>query len=191
MRFLLLLAVVVMSGCAPQAGLATDGKPTVDVAAYASQVRASEIYGQKLYAAYQAAAPVDSKLVTLARESIKDACDYSYRTFRVDDGGATYLYFIGETASGSDLVWGRHYRVEVDPEGLSVLSVIPSTKSCFVMPPETAPEGSQAVGSYITHLLSEYPSEFHVFMSLKTGESVAVGTKTATWMVDDGKIRAL
>lgn len=80
---------------------------------------------------------------------------------------------LGATAKS----FGRHYKI-VDG------TVTPSTKSCFVQP-----ASPRAVAAVVTHLLSETPTEFHVFLSLAQDKPIYVMTSLGVWAVEKGKIR--
>lgn len=43
-------------------------------------------------------------------------------------------------------------------------------------------------GAFITHLLSDFPSEFHVFLNLQSETDVVVGTQSGQWYIRQGKI---
>jgi hypothetical protein len=60
------------------------------------------------------------------------------------------------------------------------------TRSCIDAPPMP----DNGVGFMVTHLTSETPTQFHVFMSLSYGKPLFVGTtqNNLTWKVDAGRI---
>ncbi len=131
--------------------------------------------GDELYKACLKGPAVD-ETIGKEKNKIDDFCDLRYDAYRANGD----VYFIAEPPATGGTVFGRHYRVAGD-------KVIKSTITCIAIP-----EGAtNTVGAYITHLLSDAPSEFHVFVSLKYKKPIYVGTKTGTWKVDGGKIEFL
>jgi hypothetical protein len=115
-----------------------------------------------------------------ARARVTDACELKYKTYKVLEQERPVFYLLAQAPSPDSIVFGRHYRIEGN-------SVSPSTKSCFVSPP--SPPG--AVGAFSTHLLSESPSEFHVFLSIDQDTPIFVGTSYGAWRVVKGKVSLL
>ncbi len=169
--------------------------PAVSDSSIYAQSRQAEQDGSRLYAAFKApGAEPEPAEVANARAAVKDFCDYDYKPVFVADArpGVDYVYFIGTGSSDDILVWGRHYRVEVEKATGKIVSVAPSTKSCLAMSLTAGlPPGAKLVSPSITHLLSPSPSEFHVFLSLKLDMPVTVATSYGLWSVEAGKIRLL
>ena len=117
--------------------------------------------------------PVADETIVKEKTKIDDFCDFRYNAYLANGD----VYFIAEPPTAGGIVFGRHYRVLEN-------KVVKSTITCFA-PPEPPKD---AVGAYTTHLLSDTPSEFHVFLSLKYKKLVYVGTKAGTWKVEGGKI---
>jgi hypothetical protein len=115
-----------------------------------------------------------------ARARVTDACDLKYKAYKVLEQDRPVFYLLAQPPTPGSIVFGRHYRIAGD-------SVSASTKSCFVSPPN--PPG--AVGAFATHLLSEVPSEFHVFLSLVQDTTIYVGTSYGAWRVVKGKVSLL
>jgi hypothetical protein len=115
-----------------------------------------------------------------ARSGIVDFCDFKYRAVAVNANAGPAIYFVGQPRTDGEVVFGRHFKVQ---DG----NVAPSTKTCLAFPPPP----DNAVGLFITHLLSPSPSDFHVYVSLATGKPVYVGTGTGNWIVEKGKISFL
>jgi hypothetical protein len=93
------------------------------------------------------------------------------------------VYLIAGTTRPNIAVFGRHYRV-LFPEGANSPSyVMPLSKSILEMP-----VGSDAAALLVTHLLTDWPLETHVFVSLLVKRPVYVGTSVGIWRVDGDKI---
>jgi len=129
--------------------------------------------GSNLYIAYLKGPTTDVR-IEKERAKIDDFCDFIYNAYIVDSN----IYFIAEPPSANRIVVGRHYKVSTD--GV----ITKSTKSCFSLQPVS----TYTVFFSVTHLLSDTPSEFHVFLSLKYKIPIYVLTQKCTWKVDQGKI---
>ncbi len=144
---------------------------------FAAAVAAAEQAGKELDAAARNPPPVSEEAVAAARGRIKDFCDSDYTAVPLDATGRT-IYFIRGSSKPSEIVIGRHYRVSAD-------AVTPSSVACSTL--QAPPAGAVAV--YVTHLLSETPTEFHVFLSLQQANPIFVGARGAVWSVEHGVIR--
>lgn len=96
----------------------------------------------------------------------------------VHSSGSQYL--ISESNNPDTIVIGRHFK-------LSKGSIVKSSNSCLAIPKQI-PQGATAVASYATHILTSYPTEFHVFLSLKHSIPLFIGTDIGMWKVEKGKI---
>jgi hypothetical protein len=153
-------------------------------AEFTDEIRAAEQSGKILYDVVQRNPDGESaqnENLQKAREKVTDFCDLEYRAYNVSIGPEQAVYFIATPPEKGHIVFGRHYKVYKN-------AVVASTKSCFVSPP--AP-GKSGAGIFLTHLLSEAPSEFHVFLSLKHKSAIYVGTSQGIWAVEHGKISFL
>lgn len=144
-------------------------------AAESAAVSDAETQGQALYvaAAKTDTAGGNDELVQSARARINDFCDFKYRAVVIGPA----VYFLGQPAATGDIVFGRHYKVVGE-------TVTPSTKSCLSqsLPPNV-------VAPFVTHLLSDTPTEFHVYLSLQQNKPLFVNTRLGVWRVEEGKIR--
>jgi hypothetical protein len=143
-------------------------------------VAKAEAMGLALYEAAKADSPSNDTLVSDARAMIADWCRLSYKPVVVGSGQDANVYFIAQPDRQGDVVFGRHYRVGRD-------GVTPSTKTCFVQPSPPA----SAVAVFITNVLSDTPTEFHVYLSLLKSLPIVVGTRVGDWSVENGKIKFL
>jgi hypothetical protein len=128
--------------------------------------------GHALYAAYQKGASSNPQIEDI-KNKISVFCEFPYKAYVVRSD----IYFIGESPLAGGIVFGRHFKI-------SNGSVVKSTKTCYVTPPPP----SNALAAFITHLLSETPTEFHVFLSLLHGNPIFVGINKEVWKVENGVI---
>lgn len=63
-----------------------------------------------------------------------------------------------------------------------IVDMSPSTKTCLLVPSE----GDSI--PFATHLISNVPTEFHVFLSLYHEEPIYVSTSIGLWSVEAGKV---
>ncbi len=165
-------------------------------------VHRAESIGQALYQSYQATengSPATSgtdlskRAAELAYGSVHDLCDTDYRPVVLPGNEGYYVYLIGSAKEPKAIMFGRHYRIQVDKSASKVISVTPLSKSCLIIPPPDPASigGGKPVGAYTTHLQSPAPTEIHVFLSLKHRQLVVVGTSEGVWAIDKGKINFL
>ena len=128
--------------------------------------------GRDLYDAYLKG-PRTDKQTEKEKSRIDDFCDFQYNAYVVGES----TYFIAESPSAGGIVFGRHYRV-------SEAGVTKSTVTCYATPPPP----TNTAFAFITHRISNTPTEFHVFLSLKHKNPIYVITKPGTWRVEGGKI---
>ena len=101
-----------------------------------------------------------------------------------DDGILVYL-LAGETRKGV-AVLGKHYRVLVSRDGTAVKKFEPLSKSIIEIPYSS--EGKTTAGLVVSHILTDWPLETHVFASLLYKLPVYVATSRGNWKVEKGKI---
>ncbi len=157
---------------------AAEDRPAIP-SEFVAAVAAAERDGRILFDASSHPTAPDDPVVAAAKTRISDFCGgITYRAVVVPSQPAPIVYFLGEVAPKDGIVVGRHYKVSGD-------TVLASTNSCLVIPPR--PNG--AVASYVTHLRSPVPTEYHVYLSLKIGKPMFVGTSSGVWAVENGKVR--
>lgn len=128
--------------------------------------------GNNLFAAYLKGSITDNEIERI-KSKIDDFCDFQYNAYLID----STIYFIAEPPVSGGIVFGRHYKIS---DG----KVIKSTITCFASPEE--PQNTLA--AFTTHLLSDTPTEFHVFVSLKYKKAVYIVSKIGIWKVERGRI---
>lgn len=98
------------------------------------------------------------------------------------------IYFLLMPPKDNGVQFGRHFRMDFKLGTNDIDSVTFSTKGCILIPAQEKAGGSQAVGLFITHLLSETPTEFHVFLNHYHKKPIFVSTKQGVWKIENGKI---
>ena len=100
------------------------------------------------------------------------------------------VYLLAGTTKPDVAVFGRHYRVLVGEDGTTVKYVRPLSKSILELPTRR-PNGEKPEALWVTHLVTDWPLETHVFASLLYKLPVYVGTSRGTWRVNGAKIAFL
>jgi len=101
----------------------------------------------------------------------------------------TLVYLLAGTTKPNVAVFGKHYRALVPTGGNQVSYLKELTKSVIEIP--TLVDGGRPAALVITHLVTEYPLETHVFTSLLSRLPVYVSTSRGLWRVDGDKISFL
>ncbi len=141
--------------------------------------------GKLLFDSYSRGPVSDAELlekINIQKTKINDICEFEYHPYVVNSNNKEIIYFIAQSPKENHIVFGRHFKIVNDVS-------IASTKSCFVSPPP--PPNTDAVGAFVTHLLSDAPTEFHVFISLQHSTPLYVGTARGIWKVENGAIELL
>ncbi len=103
------------------------------------------------------------------------------------------VYLLAGTTRPDVAVFGKHFRVLVSEDGRTVKRFEPLTKTVFELPlvaPDAA-SGARVAALTMTHLVTDYPLETHVFGSLLYKLPVYVATGRGLWNVDGDKISFL
>jgi hypothetical protein len=105
----------------------------------------------------------------------------------VDRPGSILVYVLTAEQIPDEMVFGIHYRVLVSGDGTTVKELLPLAKSQLVIPPPggpDAPADAKPVAAFVTHLVTDWPLETHVFVSLLHGrQPIYVGTQRGVWRV--------
>lgn len=100
--------------------------------------------------------------------------------------GALVYLLAGTTVPGV-AVFGMHYRAIVDYGAAQVTELQPLSKGEFLVPTRS-PQGKPASMLMVTHVVTDWPLETHVLVSLQTGLPVYVGTKRGMFAVKGDNI---
>jgi hypothetical protein len=142
-------------------------------------VKRSASLGRVVFDAENAPSSGSEEFVIGAKGRLTDLCKFEYKPIVATFENQQLVFFIAQPPAPNYMVFGRHFRVEGE-------QVFPSTNTCIAVPPN--PPEKAAVAAFITHLLSDAPTEFHVYLSLKHGKPIYVGTNVGNWIVDGERI---
>jgi hypothetical protein len=96
------------------------------------------------------------------------------------------VYLIPATAEPGRILIGGYYRIHVSRQGDKVLNVTPFSKSCLALSAQET-----VTGAYFNHVLSDAPTETHVFLSRLHSKPMYVATRRGAWLVDGDTITFL
>lgn len=157
---------------------------------HSGELREAERHGLILFNAMQSPDASDAPnskeqdLLDMASEQL--LCEGNYSVVRVDDTGDNleHIYLILQPPKSEGIQMGRHVRFDFALGTNDIKDIVTSSKSCLMIPVGD----KDAEAAFVTHLLSDTRSEFHVYLSLYHQKPIYVGTDAGTWKVDDGKI---
>jgi hypothetical protein len=76
------------------------------------------------------------------------------------------------------VVFGKHYRVLVSEDGRQVRQIMPLSKGILELNKD-----KNTVALFVTHIVTDYPMETHVFASMLHNIDIYVVTQRGTWLV--------
>lgn len=119
-------------------------------------------------------------------------CTANYNTVvlpaTLRDEAGWLVYLLAATTVPGEIVVGGHFRAIVSSDGRTVNKLEPLSNSCLTLPPSAKEQPTAAV---VTHVISETPTETHVFLSLSHKKTLYVMTEKAMWSADKGNINLL
>ena len=103
------------------------------------------------------------------------------------------VYLLAAETVPGELVFGIHYRVLTSGDGFTIKDLTPLTKSALVVPEKApagdVPPGATLVAHMVSHMVTDWPLETHVFVSLlHKSVPIYVVTRRGTWLVIGDKI---
>jgi hypothetical protein len=104
--------------------------------------------------------------------------------------GRIVVYLLGATRERNVAVLGRHYRVEVSPDGTEVESVTALSGAELELPTEDR-SGHRVSALAITDAAATHPTETHVFASRMANLPIYVTTGRGRWKVKASAIEYL
>ena len=127
----------------------------------------------------------------VALRAMPKSCSTPYNTIVLPGGLAKFdgwlVYLLAASSDANQVPVGGHYRAHVTTDGGTLLSIEPLSKSCLTLS-LTSGKGPLAA-LYMTHLVTDWPLETHVFLNLLYGIDFYVGTETSVWSISKGSIR--
>jgi len=95
--------------------------------------------------------------------------------------GTIAVYILAAEEVPGEMVFGVHYRALLSGDGTTVKQMLPLSKSALVIPP---PKHGAPEGALVTQLVTDWPIETHVFISLLHRRiPIYVGTARGIWCV--------
>ena len=97
------------------------------------------------------------------------------------------VYLLAGTKQPNVAVLGKHYRAVVPLGGSKVSSLQALSNSILEIPTREA-SGEPVVGLALSHVVTDYPLETHVFASLVHKLPIMVATRRGVWLVNGAKV---
>lgn len=176
--------------------------------AYASQIATSELAGKEIVRQYRARLTGDD--VPLSREARRavdaalaldvERCSDEYAALPIEGDalggpgeGLIAVYLVPVLTDPDAVPVGGFHRVTVEAGTGEVLHEAAMTRGCLdlSLDPGDAAAGDAVRSLLVTHELTPYPLENHVFASLTSAVDLVVVTRGTTWRVARGDVRAL
>ena len=102
---------------------------------------------------------------------------------------AILVYLLAAEQRPDEMVFGIHYRVLVSQDGTTIKEILPLSRSALVIPSPEPPPGGKAVAAFVSQIVTDWPLETHVFVSLLHGRApIYVVTRRGVWLVVGDKI---
>jgi hypothetical protein len=105
-----------------------------------------------------------------------------------EDGVVVYL--LAGTTKANIAVFGKHFRALVSPNGSGIKYIKPLSDAVLEVPIR-GPKGERPLFISVTHTVTDYPLETHIFTSLLLNTRVYVRTNRGIWRVEGDKITFL
>lgn len=100
------------------------------------------------------------------------------------------IYLLAGTTEPDTAVFGKHYRAFVDPDNDYAVEIEPLSYSALLMPLHMK-NGEKPEALNVSQIMTNWPTEVHVFANLLYNIRIYVITKIGLWRVVDGKISYL
>jgi hypothetical protein len=100
------------------------------------------------------------------------------------------VYLLAGTAKPNVAVLGQHFLALVPNGATSVSYITPLSKSIIEIP-TIGPDKKKSEMLMVTHVVTDYPLETHVFASMVADLPIVVVTNRGEWLVDGPKISFL
>ncbi len=101
------------------------------------------------------------------------------------------IYLLAATQRQGEVVIGGHHRMDISSDGTTLIAKHQLSEACLTIPSikkSHLDKDANVEGLVVTQLLTDYPTEIHVFLSLLHHYPLYVATKNYRWNVHDGKI---
>lgn len=104
----------------------------------------------------------------------------------VDGEEGMVVYLLAGTTKPDVAVFGKHYRAVVARDGSVVRKISPMSKTVLEVPTRD-PKG-EVKALFVSHILTDWPLETHVFTSMRHKLPIYVSTKRGVWKVNGDKV---
>lgn len=130
------------------------------------------------------------RAVALARTADLQRCSDNLNTVTLpgETQDEIAVYVMPGTTDPSLVQFGGFNRVSVNADGLSIRGITQFTRGCIESHTPAEARGEPAA-LFITQILTDTPTEVHVFTSLSSRLPVFVSTSAGIWEVDGERIR--
>ncbi|MHA7872219.1 MAG: hypothetical protein ACX939_07715 [Hyphococcus sp.] len=166
---------------------------------YAVDVKSGRVEPSS-YRLYDEVAPFAGELQMLARARMVGArhpfepCSRNYNTVSFKANEDTYyVYLLAASVDPQEIRLGGNYRIEVSQGADEVQGFTKFTNSCIILRKDDVPSRSAVVAMMASHILTPYPNEIHVFLSLhhKLDFFIVTVENSVVWKISNGKISVL
>ena len=127
-----------------------------------------------------------------ALRALPKSCPSPYNTVVLPGSMAAFdgwlVYLLAASADENKVPVGGHFRARISSDGGTLIAMEPLSKSCLTLS-LTSDAGTPVVALYMTHVMSDAPTEAHAFLNLLYGVDFYVATDTAVWGITKGAIR--
>jgi hypothetical protein len=121
----------------------------------------------------------------LAIKGRKRQCTKALNTVVLrDPSGEVHVYLLAASTSRREIVLLGHDLARVNSDGREILELRQFSNSCLI-----TQRDEDAVGMFVSHVLSPAPTETHVFTALNYGITLYVVTDGGAWGTSAGEIR--
>lgn len=97
------------------------------------------------------------------------------------------VYLLAGTTKPHVAVLGKHTRALISDDATRIVKLTPLSKGILELPTE-APGGARTTALTVTHVVTDFPLETHVFASLLAKLPIYVATRRGLWLVDGDRI---
>ena len=101
------------------------------------------------------------------------------------------VYALAATNRPGEVVLSGHRLFRVSPDGNRILEEVPLSRSCQVETEKQLPEGAHPAALVVSHAVSDWPLETHVFTSLLYDTDLYVGTPRGVFEVSGDHVSFL
>ncbi len=132
---------------------------------------------------------------TLAAQQKFMKCEDHYNTIILTGSlfgmSGCVVYLLAATQRQGEVVVAGHHRMDISSDGKTLLAKHQLSEACLTIPSikkSHLDKNADSEGIFVTQILTDYPTEIHVFLSLLHHYPFFVKTNNYSWRVKEGKI---